>query len=221
MNASAANSLLKTLEEPPSHAMIILIASRPASLPETVLSRCQKVYFYPMPQARLQSILMEKKGWTAEEALLVATLSGGRLGAALSMTLESAKAMEEERYALVSEETLTHHETLFEVATQFSRDKDVLEKALSYLMEWFRDVIVYHSLKNQGKCDSSKFKFSWRYQELSRWAGRMDPEVVWVFIDDVHKIQMAQNRNLNRTLSLETLLLRLREKVIATPLAAK
>lgn len=221
MNAAAANSLLKTLEEPPPYAMIVLIASRPASLPETVLSRCQKVYFYPLPQARLQSIVMEKKGWTAEEALLVATLSDGRLGNALSMEVESAKAMEEERYALVSEETLIHHETLFEVAAQFSRDKDTLEKALSYLMEWFRDVLVFHSLQSRGGCTPSRFVNSWRYEELSQWAGRTRAEEVWIFLDDVHKIQMAQTRNLNRTLSLETLLLQLRAKVIAAPLAAR
>ncbi len=221
MNIAAANSLLKTLEEPPSHAMIILIASRPASLPETILSRCQKVYFYPLSQARLQSILMEKKGWTSEEALLLATLSDGRLGEALSMEVESAKALEKERYTLVSEETLNHHETLFEVATQFSHDKDALEKALSYLMGWFRDVLVFHSLRHPGENCASQFVFSWRYQELSQWAGRMSPEAVWTFLEDVHKIQMAQNRNINKTLSLETLLLQLREKVIARPVMVR
>ncbi|HIE64237.1 MAG: DNA polymerase III subunit delta' [Nitrospira sp.] len=218
MNASAANSLLKTLEEPPSHAMIILIASRPASLPETVLSRCQKVFFYPLSLARLQAILMEKKGWTAEEALLVTALSDGRLREALSIELETAKALEAERYALVSEEVLIHHETLFEVAVAFSHDKEILEKALSYLMEWFRDVLVVHSLQSSGEGSASQFVHAWRQEALSRWAGRMSPEAVWTFLDDIYKIQMAQNRNLNRTLSLETLLLRLREKVIATPL---
>jgi len=218
MNVSAANSLLKTLEEPPLHAMIILIASRPASLPETVLSRCQKVYFYPLSQTRLQSILMEEKGWTAEEALMVATLSGGRLGEALSMETSTAKAMEAERHALLSEETLIHHETLFEVAAQFSRDKEILEKTLSYLMEWFRDVLVFHSLQSPGEDSASRFVHAWRYKDLRQWAGRMGPEATWTFLEDVHKIQMAQNRNLNRTLSLETLLLCLRERVIATPL---
>ncbi|MFQ5579423.1 MAG: DNA polymerase III subunit delta' [Nitrospiria bacterium] len=221
MNAAAANGLLKTLEEPPSHAMMILIASRPASLPETVLSRCQKIYFYPLPQARLQSILMEKKGWTAEEALLVATQSDGRLGGALSMELASAEAMEEKRFALVSEATLTQPETLFELAAQFSRDKEILESAFSYLMGWFRDVLVFHSLQSPYEENLSRFVYPWRYKELRQWAEWMAPEEVWTFLEDVHQIQMGQNRNLNRTLSLETLLLRLREKIIARPLAAR
>ena len=48
MNTAAANALLKILEEPPASALLILIANRPAQLPATVLSRCQRINF-PMP----------------------------------------------------------------------------------------------------------------------------------------------------------------------------
>lgn len=42
----AANALLKTLEEPPAHSIIILLASKPKALPATIISRCEKVFFY-------------------------------------------------------------------------------------------------------------------------------------------------------------------------------
>ncbi|MEM9057890.1 MAG: AAA family ATPase, partial [Pseudomonadota bacterium] len=45
MTLAAANSLLKTLEEPPGNALIVLVSSRPAALPATVRSRCQRLEF--------------------------------------------------------------------------------------------------------------------------------------------------------------------------------
>lgn len=51
MNANAANSLLKTLEEPPGAALLILVADRPGRLPATIFSRCQRLDFRPPAEA--------------------------------------------------------------------------------------------------------------------------------------------------------------------------
>jgi DNA polymerase-3 subunit delta' len=51
MTANAANSLLKTLEEPPGNALLILVADRPGRLPATIFSRCQRVDFRPPAEA--------------------------------------------------------------------------------------------------------------------------------------------------------------------------
>jgi len=79
MNDAAANSLLKTLEEPPPYAILILIASRASALPPTLLSRCQKIPFHPLSRSQVISILIEKKEWTMAEAGLVAALANGNL----------------------------------------------------------------------------------------------------------------------------------------------
>ena len=51
MTSSAANSLLKTLEEPPGDALLILVADRVGNLPATIFSRCQRMEFLPPPEA--------------------------------------------------------------------------------------------------------------------------------------------------------------------------
>ncbi len=214
MNDAAANSLLKTLEEPPSYALLILVTSRPDSLPETILSRCQKIPFHSLSLSQVEAILVEKRGCKASDARLVAVLSGGRLGEALGMEIEAAHEREAKLYTLISDETLAHCDCIFDVATAFSRDDEVVEVSLYYLFSWFRDVLAV-----QAACDldPSLLIYSWRYQEIKEWATRISPGETWAFLADIRAIQHSLVRNINRELALETLMMRLKEK-IARPL---
>ncbi len=84
MNVEAQNALLKTLEEPPGHSILILVASRPHVLLPTVRSRCLSIRFGPLPVDTLAAAL-RSRGFSAEEALARAALAGGRPGRALSL----------------------------------------------------------------------------------------------------------------------------------------
>jgi DNA polymerase-3 subunit delta' len=87
MNAESQNGLLKTLEEPPGKAVLILVASRPHMLLATVRSRCFSVGFSPLSPADLTRLL-GTRGLSAEEAQARAALAGGRPGTALELDLE-------------------------------------------------------------------------------------------------------------------------------------
>jgi DNA polymerase-3 subunit delta' len=213
LNAAAANGLLKVLEEPPSHAVLILISGKPFSLPPTLLSRCQKISFYPLSLSHIETVLMEKKGWGVSEARLVTALTGGKLGEAVSLEIEAARELEEGLHTLISEKTLADYETLFEVGTTFSRDHDVMEKALYYLSAWFRDVLVLQSVADPSQLDATWLVLSWRHDEIKQWAARMNLHEVGKFLADIQEIQKAQIRNINRQLALETLLMQLRDKL--------
>ncbi|HXH04562.1 MAG TPA: DNA polymerase III subunit delta' [Candidatus Competibacteraceae bacterium] len=76
MNLNAANSLLKTLEEPPPASLLLMVAERPAQLPATVRSRCQKLVFQPPPAAQAREWLAGQALHGADAALLL-TLAGG------------------------------------------------------------------------------------------------------------------------------------------------
>jgi len=88
MNEEAANSLLKTLEEPPEETLIILISSRPEQLPATIRSRCQTVNFKTWPEELMLEFLIEKGALGRNEAEVIAGVSGGRPGRALKMTAD-------------------------------------------------------------------------------------------------------------------------------------
>jgi DNA polymerase III subunit delta' len=88
LEVSAQNALLKTLEEPPSGSMLVLVTSRPDSLLPTVRSRCQRLRFAPLAPADVARYLMERKGLPAASAHASAALADGSLGAALAQGAE-------------------------------------------------------------------------------------------------------------------------------------
>jgi len=87
MNDAAANSLLKTLEEPPPQHLLILTAGVEANLFPTVVSRCQKLAFAPLPYPIIKEELT-RRGLSSTQAALLAALSGGSLGRALALKPE-------------------------------------------------------------------------------------------------------------------------------------
>jgi DNA polymerase-3 subunit delta' len=80
MNTEGANALLKTLEEPPAKALILLICDSPDSLLPTIRSRCQIIRFFPLSDADVHAVLLEQK-FTEDpaEAAAVAAISEGSL----------------------------------------------------------------------------------------------------------------------------------------------
>jgi DNA polymerase-3 subunit delta' len=87
MNRNAANALLKTLEEPPGDAVLLLVTHAPARLPATVRSRCQQLAFHAPPQAEAREWLAARLGAVATPAIDPAALldlAGGAPLAALT-----------------------------------------------------------------------------------------------------------------------------------------
>ena len=92
---NAANALLKTLEEPAPTSYIFLITSRPDALLPTILSRCQTIRFAPIPPEEIENHLLETKKFSPDDAQLLAKLSAGSIGHALSMDLEKFRPQRE------------------------------------------------------------------------------------------------------------------------------
>jgi len=90
MTREAANALLKTLEEPPGHSYFILLVKEPARLPDTVRSRCVPFDFGPLPVERAADVLADRLGLPRDEALMLASLAGGRVARAEEMAAEEA-----------------------------------------------------------------------------------------------------------------------------------
>jgi len=86
----AANSLLKVLEEPPPYAHLLLLSENPADLLPTIRSRASVLRLHPLPLPQLEEILArERATWKPKQRALVARLSEGAVGRALSFDLES------------------------------------------------------------------------------------------------------------------------------------
>jgi DNA polymerase-3 subunit delta' len=88
MRPEAMNSLLKTLEEPPSQTIIILVTTNPFLLPVTIRSRARTLQFSGIPQEQVERYLREAAGRAPEEARIAAIFGNGSLGSALSFDTE-------------------------------------------------------------------------------------------------------------------------------------
>lgn len=97
----SANSILKTLEEPPDTSILILITSRPNDLLPTIRSRCQIYRFAPLPAEDIERLLQGRTSCSPEERRLLAQISGGSLGKALTVDPAEYRMQRDEMLALL------------------------------------------------------------------------------------------------------------------------
>jgi DNA polymerase III subunit delta' len=99
--SAAQNALLKTLEEPPSSSVFILVTSRPDALLPTVRSRCSHIRFGRLSSADVATVLERGHKYARREALAVAAASDGSVGRALNAQAEEFSDAREDAEALL------------------------------------------------------------------------------------------------------------------------
>lgn len=143
----ASNALLKSLEEPPSRAILILTADARESLLETIASRCEVVRLRPMPIDDLAKELQTRHGLGEEEARELAQLAGGRVGTALRY-LRDEELLEKYHNALDQLEDLLgmNFRSRLKYVEKLQRVKGQARESYSFLiatwLTFWRDVLI-------------------------------------------------------------------------------
>lgn len=147
LNASAANALLKTLEEPTKDTVLILRAAHQKQLPQTIVSRCQIIRFSRVPTLEIEEAL-RKKGCAKKDALQLAHLSAGLPGVAFSLFMDSQKRAEHDVAVSQIQELLSQSlAARIRLLQEFFGKSDALykEKMINALDKWetvLRDVFL-------------------------------------------------------------------------------
>jgi len=150
MTPPAANSLLKTLEEPPANTVMILIANHTAGLLPTVLSRCQKISFPPLSTAVIQEILVNRHQVDPDQANYLAALAGGSMAAAIAAA-ESSELLQWREEALgILAEIQSPNGNLFALAEKLEKEKDRLGTLLETMIWWYRDVLLWRETQDKS-----------------------------------------------------------------------
>jgi DNA polymerase-3 subunit delta' len=141
--ASAANALLKTLEEPPPQVVLMLTAESAESVLPTIVSRCEVLRLRPLPLELVSEGLQAQWGLPAEQARLLAHISGGRPGYALRLC-EAPQEMEQRQSWLKDLFTLlpANRVERFAYARTVVEQKDVLRSVLLTWLSLWRDVLL-------------------------------------------------------------------------------
>ena len=150
LNAAAQNAFLKTLEEPPGDALIILVTSMSQSLLPTIRSRCQEIRFQPLPRRTLAQALVKKRGLPEGDAWFLAALAQGSMGRALGMDVEQEKAAREELMTFWAGLGQMGPGEVLARAEALGKDRDRLEGLLDIGVERIRDVLVYRATRNEA-----------------------------------------------------------------------
>ncbi len=142
-NESAANALLKILEEPPARVTFLLTAASEDLVAPTILSRCQVLALRPLSRGVVEAALRERWGAPAERAALLSRLSGGRMGRALTL-LQSEAPLSRRKAALDQlQGVLTAHwGQRFAMAADLARRTDQLPEVLESWLSWWRDLVL-------------------------------------------------------------------------------
>ncbi|MFH2038493.1 MAG: DNA polymerase III subunit delta', partial [Chloroflexota bacterium] len=144
-NPSAANALLKTLEETPAHVILILIADNPDQLLPTIVSRCEGLRLRSLPVESVQEFL-KSCGVDHDNARFLAHLSGGRPGYALRL-MEDANLLDQRTDRLDDMHGLiaSSRRQRFSYAEKLSKDKDDTRLVLELWGSYWRDVMLVNS----------------------------------------------------------------------------
>ena len=185
MTTAAANSLLKTLEEPPEQNLLILTAEASRELLQTVVSRCQVIPFHGLSLAQTVRVLKERQPeLDGEEAELLAGLSDGSPGTALVLQKKDLTGSYHDVRELLETKrsSLAGVSDLLACAEQLAGLKEDLVLFLGLLRMWVRDRML----------EQPAGAAIWRQQ-----------------LESVDRAERQLARNCNRTLVCEVLLFNL------------
>ncbi len=146
MTTEAANALLKTLEEPPAQALIVLITDSPGTLLPTIRSRCQQIRFFPLNATEIQSILLREALVDSEEtAVAVSELCEGSLETAQQL-LDSDLRMLRETVArrlqqLDAMDALSTSKAVMETIEQISGNATEQRQNAQWLLKFVSDAL--------------------------------------------------------------------------------
>jgi DNA polymerase-3 subunit delta' len=205
LTPSAADALLKTLEEPPETARLLLTARQIESLPLTIASRCQVIPLRPVPAAEIEAALLGRPDFPAKQAGLLARLSGGRPGWAIragaqpDLLAQRAEMLDGLLGALRS-----NRSGRFTFSEMIAARSGELPLILDLWQSWWRDVVL---LAEGGPAEPVNVDQAGVLAEVAQAAGR---EHARAALDAVHQTAvLLADTNANARLALDVMLLKM------------
>ncbi len=196
------NTLLKTLEEPPLHTVIILLANNSRFILPTILSRCQPIRFHPLPIPLVSKWLMEGSGLDEAEAHLLASLSEGSPGKALEIRDEIREIPREELLKeWVGLKALSFERIGSWVGTLPSQREDLL-LILEVAKTLLRDLVMVKTLKRGTNLIHSDL-----VQVIEAMAANWSLSSLLKRMETLHQAMIEIRANANTSLALEAMML--------------
>lgn len=207
MTVQAQNAILKTLEEPPEYAVILLLTTNVNSLLPTILSRCVVLNMKPVADALVKKYLMEQMQVPDYKAEVCVAFARGNIGKA--KMLASSEDFENVKSEALSLLKYIQDMELHEMIAAIKKINDYKLEVSDYLdiiAIWYRDVLLFKATN-----DVNHLVFREEIQTLRKIARRCSYEGIESVIEALQKAKNRLNANVNFELTMELLMLEIKE----------
>lgn len=207
MNAQAQNALLKTIEEPPAYAVIVLLTTNADMFLPTILSRCVTLNIKVVPDEKIKAFLMGNYQIPDYQADICVAFAQGNVGKAVQ--LASSEDFNEIKGAALQLIKRLHDIDLYEMTEavkQISEYKLQINDYFDIMMIWYRDVLFFKATK-----DVNGLIFKDEVYDIKRQAEQSSYNGIETILEALQKAQMRMNANVNFDLVIELLLLTIKE----------
>jgi DNA polymerase-3 subunit delta' len=197
LNINAANSLLKTLEEPSDNTVLVLVSAHPSRLPATIRSRCQEVRIQAADQELTTRWLTARYHGPSPDVYL-ALANGAPLQALQLAQTQTLEERQRRFRALVG--IHAGQESALTVAQDWAADEDL--KGLRWMREWLMDMLRIRLIGQAQGIHSVDLQ-----EGLTALARKLDSRVLFGLLDGINRMLKLADSTLNRQMMMEDILL--------------
>ena len=207
MTEQAQNALLKTIEEPPVYAIIILLTENCDSLLPTIRSRCVTLTMNPVEKDKICTYLENKFQLEPEQAQIAANYCQGNIGKAIRFA-SSSDFIEMKNQVLKLLKNLDSMDiaSIIDTIKEFSTHKNDINDYLDLMLLWYRDVLMFKVTK-----DANLLLYSDEYSAISEQATKRDYENIENIIAAIDKAQVRLKANVNFDVTIELMILAMKD----------
>lgn len=207
LSVQAQNALLKTLEEPPGYAIVLLITNNLSSILETIQSRCVMLQTKPVEKDSIKAYLMSEHQIPDYQAELSAIFSQGNVGKAINYA-SSEEFIETKDDILNILKHIDEKENyeLIEFSNNIAKEKDNVLNVMDLILLWYRDLLMYKVTKNPNLLLYKK-----EISYISKIANIISYEGIQDILKSIEEAKTKIEANVNTETTLQLMLFKIKE----------
>ena len=207
MTVQAQNALLKTIEEPPEYAVIMLLTSNVDALLPTIQSRCVTINTKPISKEEIAGYLVSHLSMEREQAEIAAGFCQGNMGKAIRFanSKDFQEMKEDTLHLLKNIEHMDISEIVDSIRT-FSQKKGMIDDYLDLMLLWYRDVLMFKVTK-----DDNLLLYRDKFHDISHQASVHTYESIETILQAIDKAKVRLGANVNFEVTMELMALTMKD----------
>ena len=207
MTQQAQNALLKTIEEPPSYAVIILLTTNQDAFLPTILSRCVQLKLKPLKDFVVKSYLTEHMQIPEADADIYAAFARGNLGKAKRLAeSEDFRQSYEQILNILKNIRQMDISQLLDAIKRLKDENMDLHECLDIMQVWYRDGLMFKVTK-----DANLLIFKDEFSAMNEMSTRIGYDGFENILNAIDKARIRLDANVNMELALELMFLAMKE----------